>query len=708
MASIAKLTNVIGGVNVYDLIANINISLTGSVSSTPIDGVLLTDGMYIVLSAQDIALQNGVYSVSVTSGTYTLTIFISLNTSATYTNPVLFVIGQGNTKTNSFYKFTLIDGITYFQDISAQVPTVKQFGAVGDGITNDAPAFVRAIAQCGLLLSAPPGTYLLEPYDGSGDQLLYLGGNSPYTSRSGLSFFGAGNSTVLKLGDNVGPNVLLFGIGGTDTLSDCTFSNFCIDLNGANNLQVNFNDPLRYNSGFYFPGYCENIKYQNVTIKNVSGSQGLRVGGDTPETYGKNIQMLNCLCQNFGIGIPNNKSQDTSMVYIQADGILIDGNIMGISNSYTIDPSKGLTGFELHGDNSTITTNNYFYNVQTPVLNASSQKPSKNIIVANNNFSQCNLLCSLDGSFYDQINVNISNNNFLSSVCVSSSIIAIGNSSEVAKIRDNILIDNNNIDIAGTTVQNVNVSNVTNRYLRKLIFRNNNVANLTGNLVYFAGVVKDPLLDFTIQNNTLDSLGGGIGGSPSSPTFVEILTTDSSVIKAVKIEGNSLLNSAAKDYTVYGAYRLGGNIDYLYVKQTLNTLSAAYPLVTYASPIVGTYKMIDSNYPIEYTSQGISIGAGATVTIATLAGFGVYDFAQMNFYVTFLTGTSNNGGAQFGVVYSNSGGGVDLITSCGAYATNIQMQWSTDNLQIKNTSGGTITAVFITNGTSTLPISWLH
>lgn len=81
--------------NKLNLLSTINIALTGIVASTPIDGVLMTNGMYVMLTNQTNATQIGGYSVAVTGANYTLISQMDLSSGAGFANPFLFEIVQG-------------------------------------------------------------------------------------------------------------------------------------------------------------------------------------------------------------------------------------------------------------------------------------------------------------------------------------------------------------------------------------------------------------------------------------------------------------------------------------------------------------------------------------------------------------------------------------------------------------------------------------
>ena len=112
MASYAVIPNIATLYPQYDLLSTVNVPLTGS---TPlvIDGVTATNGMYVVLSNQTTASQNGLYSVGISGGTYTLTLVTALNTTTANNVPFFFEISQGSANIGT-WKFVIINSVTSF------------------------------------------------------------------------------------------------------------------------------------------------------------------------------------------------------------------------------------------------------------------------------------------------------------------------------------------------------------------------------------------------------------------------------------------------------------------------------------------------------------------------------------------------------------------------------------------------------------------
>lgn len=487
--------------------------------------------------------------------------------------------------------------VTYAMIDSAPA-NVRDFGAVGDGVTNDIVAFNLAL-RSGRSVFIPRGTYLIEPdtTPGSpfGDFMLYIGDSGAVpllqSDLNGLTVFGEGNESIIKLGDNVGAGKLLFGAGVNDALANMTFRDFAIDLNGPNNLQSSFSDPLRYNSAFYLFCKCDNMLFENLYIYDGSGSQWIRCGGDSALSTGANIKVINCRFNNFGIGIPNNFQQDVSVLYLEASGVWVQ-DCWFQNSDFTFDLSRGQTAIELHVPENAFISNNTFLYTQLPVLVASPYTAANNIIISDNTMVQCAYLASLDTAQFDQKNIQISTNIFTSTKASASSIIAIGAAGEAAKAREDIKISGNIITGFGNTNRIVNTITIEGAYLRSITIENNSVGGFLGSLLYFAGqVMNTGFCDITIKNNRLDSLGN-VGGSifPTTPSFI-FVSPSSGTINTLTIDGTVLFNSALKNYSALGLYRLGGNINQLFIDGTESSVDPIYPEFTESSLVTLTRRI---------------------------------------------------------------------------------------------------------------------
>jgi hypothetical protein len=146
---------------------------------------------------------------------------------------------------------------TTVQDKLAESVSVSDFGAVGDGVTNDTVAIQAAIAaSSGKAIYFPAGTYMTN-------SLLY-------NSVTGISIVGENKyTTIIKL--NAGQNNHLLGF---NTSTDCSVQNITLDQNTANNtaghgLRLGGIDGLTVNNVIIQNCDSYGIGFQAGTNKNI-------------------------------------------------------------------------------------------------------------------------------------------------------------------------------------------------------------------------------------------------------------------------------------------------------------------------------------------------------------------------------------------------------------------------------------------------------
>jgi parallel beta-helix repeat protein len=234
---------------------------------------------------------------------------------------------------------------------------VRNYGAKGDGVTNDAPAIQAAINAAGSSRAVyiPAGTYMLAgPRQGTYNGLLIY--------QSGTHIVGDGDATVLKIPDNftAGGDSSVFtpiALSNTDNLF---FERFTIDGNGANNLVLgSAGGNLRRNYMIYVLR-GKNINIDRVNFLNNPGRNCIIYGGnpgdDHPVDQGR---ITNCRFENLGAGIPGNTLQnDHSAIYTQMTMGTVAHNVFIGSLIGPVDPAViKLTALEVHGSRTLVMGN---------------------------------------------------------------------------------------------------------------------------------------------------------------------------------------------------------------------------------------------------------------------------------------------------------------------------------------------------------------
>lgn len=219
-----------------------NITLNGQQT---IDGVAVVEGDRVLVKNQSDATLNGIYDVStgnwrratdfdgafdvvtgtrvyVTSGTVGSQLEYAVSTTGTITidtTSISFVLMGGSTAPVSLAMKPVVAASTIpialgLLGVLPAFADVKQFGAVGDGVTDDTTAFLNANASLtiGGILEVPPGVYLVS-------QTINLINNTTLrgAGRTASYIFTRSDITVI----------------GLSALSQCNMENICIFGKGA-------------------------------------------------------------------------------------------------------------------------------------------------------------------------------------------------------------------------------------------------------------------------------------------------------------------------------------------------------------------------------------------------------------------------------------------------------------------------------------------
>lgn len=276
--------------------------------------------------------------------------------------------------------------------------SVKDFGAVGDGTTDDRVAIQAAIdaaSTAGVGLYVPGGTYRLTKGAAQTDE---AGTIYPcLTMRSNLHIF-AERGATFKLADSQSTDSAPLNLGiffSNDVLSNLSFRNLTLDMNGANNT-ISPSRPGSYNlynmAHISFSGTPGGVaaKADDVLIDGCSFINGpgascvvMTQSNTASVTIGKRWTIRNCLFNNNGLD-----TSDHSCIFGWADDVICDGN------TFTADTMQGTTGstgmlvaYEVHGANHRFVNNKVKNAYRGLWVSANNTSDVTNTQIDNNTFS---------------------------------------------------------------------------------------------------------------------------------------------------------------------------------------------------------------------------------------------------------------------------------------------------------------------------------
>lgn len=297
--------------------------------------------------------------------------------------------------------------------ISGEHINVKQFGAKGDGVNNDAPIINYAIEvtsrlRMKLFIPKTDSFYLIDPHiltfdeSTSGAPDIHVG----MLIQSNMDVFSDG--AVLKLKDGISsedaPKAIRMFFSN-DFLHDISMSGLVLDMNGLNNLitpkveqcrlDANGNEvceivySLQTQFHFGFSGTkngvacgADNVLIENCSFINTAGvtcismCQSNKIG----VVLGSNWIIRNNLFKNNGLD-----STDHSSIFGWATNVNCYNNTF--YNDVMLAPVGGRVAYEVHGSNQNFfdnTIENYYQGLWVGINN--SENTIENIYIHNNTF----------------------------------------------------------------------------------------------------------------------------------------------------------------------------------------------------------------------------------------------------------------------------------------------------------------------------------
>lgn len=424
------------------------------------------------------------------------------------------VIPSSVDRAGKFLKFDS-NGAPTAQSLPSPFVSVKDFGAVGDGQTDDTAAIqtaINTVAAAGQTLHFPAGTYRIVPAtlkDWEGTPLGEGQMTVAFVIPSNMCLYGDVGAT-LKLADNVSTlaapkRVALFF--SNVPVSNIRIYGLTMDMNGLNN-RIAPTAPVftlyRYNQAhIHITGtiggvaaraddvYIDSCKFLNTAGKSCIVTQQTNTVG---LTLSKNWVIRNCLFKNNGID-----TDDHSSIYAWADNVVCDSNIFTADTMFPngISGNSGtLVAYEVHGANQRFVNNlisNYWQGMWVASNTTSS---AENIIIANNTFAPVKWY-AIDFFRNDTVETDISrvlihgNTVVVDDTTTTGTLPTFKAAFQIAAFRriQNVQISNNFCSKSGATIPSIGVlitpQGNANGDHRGIIIRDNIFSNFNSGVATF-------------------------------------------------------------------------------------------------------------------------------------------------------------------------------------------------------------------------------
>lgn len=421
--------------------------------------------------------------------------------------------------------------------------TPEQYGAIGDGVHDDAPAIRAAMVAAGaagggvVQLSANK-TYLLASYSsvGNGGALI-----NPY---SNVTLQGVGSSSVLKVANGMntsGKQFLVIYPGdetATYTYANTAFKNFKLDFNGANNggsftaAYQNVGIGQRYTTG---------VIVDNVHFVNNPGSQNISFGLNSGLVAAE-IRITNTRHVDCG-DIINPFCSDHSSIYSVGSDIVVANNSLRCTSQ-----SVKNTAIEIHGVNATIANNVIEYYDKTFNIAAQLGHTVSTFSITGNTseFVQYGLTLWAQNS-NTVTDLNITGNTWRRSIqTVGSGLGFIDFGAEVTSDSSNIHFADNIISAMDVTAGTAATDPLIVVGRGTSVIENNILVGGLGAGIGDNFVTLSAGTQITIKNNIIQDCGRG-----SNSSFKRgILINNATAIDSLTLSGNKIENVVSAYMTI--------------------------------------------------------------------------------------------------------------------------------------------------------------
>lgn len=422
----------------------------------------------------------------------------------------------------------------------SSIANIKDFGGVGDGVTDDTQAFIDMLNAPELLMYIPDGTFLItQPIDITRDNISIIS--------NGTLLFNVGGETCLEINGNKnnievlidGDNTARMGIniyGENNIVHDSTVKN----IYSNDNLAVGIN--VHSNNNTVERCHIENVEsVGNGTFGDDNGaSRGIRVTGlnvNNGTSIIKDNTVLNVLGEEgdaihlissarglMKVVVDNNTIESFSRrgIKIQCDGSLITKNT--ITNNLV--HSSIVRALDIQSVNDTIVDGNIFYVENISVIGVTGVEGNRatNTIIKNNIIYNKTNISTLYTSYVDvfeysnnkvigggmhvvnRANNVIFSNNFLTDLLTENTDYPMSfiQSPENHFVYSNTIANSQYHRPMRSSATNVRiVNNVFTDYLGGIELYESGSGVVTGNVLNAQNVISTSEFSYKVENNVL-------------------------------------------------------------------------------------------------------------------------------------------------------------------------------------------------------------
>lgn len=274
--------------------------------------------------------------------------------------------------------------------------SVKDFGAVGDGVTDDRAAIQLAIdyaSATGRNIFVPAGNYRLTKGAAQTDE---AGTTYPCLTMASNMHILAEHGATFKLADSQstdGAPTRFAMFFSNAFLSNISIKNLTIDMNGANNSISPNRGTLSFNrytqAHILFSGTPggvaaggNNVHIEGCSFLNTAGVTciGMAQSNTVGVVLGTKWKILNNLFSNNGLD-----TDDHSSVYGWADDVYVSGNIFTNPAAYNdATHTGGLVAYEIHGSGHKIVNNTIHNYYQGLWISCNTTTECRDIVISGN------------------------------------------------------------------------------------------------------------------------------------------------------------------------------------------------------------------------------------------------------------------------------------------------------------------------------------